>query len=71
MVEVREAPEEQETKESAQTEDRVGGGLVLSDRKPGPERDGDEKEDWTGAALGGRKRIALGDIGEVGDFSEL
>jgi len=69
-VEVCEASEEQEVKESVQPEDTaVIRRLALSTLKPGLEGDWDEREGWIGAMLGGRKRMALVEEGEVDDFS--
>ena len=58
-------------RESEQMEARVTRGLALSTRNPWLETERDETDDWTGAMLGGRKRIALGDVGGVGDLSRL
>ena len=66
VVEVREASEELE---SSQMEDMVTRRLALSIRNPGLERDRDERDDRTGSWLGGRKRTAFGDVGEVDDLS--
>ena len=43
--------------------------VALLARKPGLEGDWDEREGWIGAMLGGRKRIAFVEGGEVDDFS--
>ena len=55
----------QEVQESEQMEERVTRGLALSARKPWFETERDETDDWTGAMFGGRKRIALGDVGDL------
>ena len=67
VVEVREAVEEQEVKESMQPENRVIRGLASSTRRP--VLDWDERDGWVGVMLGGRKRIAPVDTGEADVFS--
>jgi len=66
-VEVREAVEEQEVKESVQPEDIVIRGLGSSTREPALDRD--ERDGWIGVMLGGRNRIAPVDTGEANVFS--
>jgi len=65
VVEVCEASEEQEVKESVTVIRRS----ALSARKPGLEGDWDERDGWIGAMLGARKRVALVEDDEVDDFS--
>jgi hypothetical protein len=65
VKEVREAPEGREAQESPQMEDMVVRRLALSTRNLGLERGRNERNDWAGSWLGGRKRTAFEDVGEV------
>jgi hypothetical protein len=71
VVEVQEASEGREARESPQMEDMVARRLALSTRKPGLEREWDERDDQTCPRSGGRQRTAFGDMGEVDDLSGM